>query len=98
MQRLPNWTFPFSLPSALDTESLTPIEMNARMYGAMKDLIDEHNKWVNDVNRQLAEFEKAEEQKRNDYEEKLAKLYFDYRCSIEKMLSDFKAEITGGGA
>jgi len=98
MQQLPKWTFPFALPSALDTESLTPIEMNARMYGAMKALIDEHNKWVDEVNKQLAEFTKAEEQKRKDYEENLAKLYFDYRCRIEKLLSDFKAEITGGSA
>ena len=98
MQRLPKWVIPFQMPSVLDTESLTAIEMNARLYGAMQTLIDEHNKWVDEVNKQLDEFSKNEEQKRKDFEENWTKILFEYRQSLDQLLSDFKAEITGGSA
>lgn len=96
MQRLPKWVIPFPMPSALDTESLTAVEMNARLYGAMQALIDEHNKWVDQVNEQLAQHEAAEKQAREEFETKWTKTLFEYRCSIDQLLADFKAELEAG--
>lgn len=102
MQRLPKWVIPSPMPSVLETESLTAIEMNARLYGAMQTLIDEHNKWVDQVNAQLAEHEAAEKKARKDFETEWTKTLFEYRCSIDQHLAAMKneiiAEIQGGSA
>lgn len=57
MLQLPIWNFTNIIPSFNDLESGTAIEMTAKVYGAMRDLIDEYNKFVENTNKEISEFE-----------------------------------------
>lgn len=66
MQRLPVWNFTNIIPAFNDLESGTSIEMVAKVYGAMNELIDEYNKFVENTNKEIDEFETSSEK---NYEE-----------------------------
>ena len=53
MNKLPYWHLVNPLPSFHDVESGTVIEMTAKVYGAMNDLINEYNKFAEEVNKEL---------------------------------------------
>lgn len=57
MQKLPHWVLPDKFPALYDTESATAIEMTAKVYGAMNNLIEEYNKFVDGVNAEIEKFE-----------------------------------------
>lgn len=57
MERLPHWRITDRYPAFLDTESATAIEQTAKVYGAMQTMIDEFNKFVDNVNASMEEFE-----------------------------------------
>lgn len=57
MIQLPLWRLTNKFPSFYDTESGSSIEMTAKVYGAMRELIDEYNKFVSDINIELSKFE-----------------------------------------
>ena len=65
MKRLPKWCITDKFPALYDTESATAIEMTAKVYGAMNELIDDYNAWVDKINAQIEAFENAVEK---DYE------------------------------
>ena len=53
IDNLPKWVLPNNYPAFYDSESATAIEMVAKLYGAMKTLIEEHNtnseEWKNTI-------------------------------------------------
>lgn len=49
MIRLPKWVIPHKFPAMFDTDSATAIEMTAKLYGAMNSLIEEYNKFIENV-------------------------------------------------
>lgn len=58
MKQLPLWVLNEKFPSFYDMESKTVIEQTARVYGAMRSLIEEYNKMISDLNGNLDDFEK----------------------------------------
>lgn len=76
MYRLPIWVLTQNRPSIYDSESSTPIQMVAKLYQTMQDLIDEYNKYVDEVNKTL---------------ELNGKEYDEFKSSVEKtILNHFK--------
>ena len=57
MKQLPLWVLNEKFASFYDFESKTAIEQIARVYGAMRTLIEEHNKMISDLNESMGEFE-----------------------------------------
>lgn len=57
MKQLPLWVLNEKFPNFYDMESKTVIEQTARVYGAMRSLIEEYNKMISDLNVNLEEFE-----------------------------------------
>ena len=57
INNLPIWKIPDTHPCVYDSESATAIEMVAKIYGKMKELVENYNKYVNDLNKSVAEFE-----------------------------------------
>ena len=57
MNLLPKWALANQLPAIHDFESLTVLEQTARIYGAMQSMIGEYNKFADDVNRNITEFQ-----------------------------------------
>lgn len=57
IKRLPHWVLTDNHPAFNDLESLTAIEMVARLYGKMQELVETYNKYVDDLNKAIDEFE-----------------------------------------
>ena len=57
MKLLPHWCITDKFPAIYDTESATSIEQTAKVYGAMQTLIKEYNLFVDELNKQIEEFE-----------------------------------------
>lgn len=53
MRNLPFWHLTNIHPSFLDVDSKTSVEMVAKVYGAMNELITEHNKLVEQFNKYM---------------------------------------------
>lgn len=66
MRKLPKWVILSKFPALYDLESATVIEMTAKIYGAMGDMIDEYNKFAESVNASIKAFENG---MTTDYEE-----------------------------
>ena len=57
MEQLPKWIIPNLQPTFYDAESLTTIEMTGKIYGVVRTLIEEHNKFIEDIKKTIEDFE-----------------------------------------
>lgn len=55
---LPHWVLTNNQPAFYDTESVTAIEMVAKIYGKMEELVNAYNDFVDEVNGHLTEQDK----------------------------------------
>lgn len=75
MIQLPRWLLPSSVPSVYDTESATCLEQTAKVYGAMRQLIEEYN-----------EFSAAQEKAFNENNSANAAEIQNFKKSVEERL------------
>ena len=54
---LPKWVLTNEYPAFYDTESVTAIEMVAKLYGKMEELITTYNEFVDEINKTIADFD-----------------------------------------
>ena len=66
MNNLPIWNYPGTLPAFQDTESLTALEATAKVYAAMRKLIEEYN-----------EFERTAKETYKEFSERMEKYLVD---------------------
>lgn len=52
---LPLWVMPSTLPSVYDSESKTIQEMTARLHGTMRSMIEDYNKFAEQLNKEITE-------------------------------------------
>jgi hypothetical protein len=78
MRKLPHWSIPDIHPAFYDTESATAIEMVAKLYATIQELIEEHNKFIGDSNTSDDEFNQEYEK---DWEA--------FKLEIEQKLQNF---------
>lgn len=73
---LPKWVLTNEYPAFYDTESVTAIEMVAKLYGKMEDLITNYNEFVEEINKTMADFDDGIiadfDEFKNEVNEKLA--------------------------
>ena len=55
--RLPHWCIVEKFPAFNDFESLTAIEQTARVYGKINELIESYNKYVEEINKVIDDYE-----------------------------------------
>lgn len=53
---LPHWVLTSTRPAFYDTESGSTLEQTARVYGKMQELIEDYNKFVDEINKSITEF------------------------------------------
>lgn len=56
MKLLPKWSITDKWPAVYDSESATAIEMTAKLYAAMQEMIKEDNSYADEVNKIIEEF------------------------------------------
>ena len=73
MNKLPYWHLVNPLPSFHDAESGTVIEMTAKVYGAMNDLIAEYNAFAEKANAEIDVFEQKTTEEQQAFLTKITK-------------------------
>lgn len=80
---LPHWVLTNRYPAFYDTESVTAIEMVAKLYGSMEEMITDYNKFVDDVNAKIKEFEDGIIDDFDEFKNCVMQLMNDYISSID---------------
>lgn len=83
---LPNWQLPDSIPSVYDTQSGSFQEMVAKVYGAMKDLQLDYNKFAEEINKTITEFINSTNQDQEQFKECINKIMHDYIIKIDEKI------------
>lgn len=94
MRKLPHWVLTDKFPAFYDTESLTAVEQTARLYGAMQELIDEYNKFVDSLNSELENYEKGITEKIETFEVGVNQKFDDFIKVVELMFDKHTLEVT----
>lgn len=77
---LPHWVLTNEYPAFYDTESVTAIEMVAKLYGSMEELITDYNHFVDEINSTI-----------QDFEDGLIGDFNDFKDLINQTVADFIA-------
>lgn len=75
---LPNWVINDIFPAVYDTESATAIEQTAKLYMTVKNMVDDYNKFANEVNKTIEEFITGVNSNQECFEKKITKTIHDY--------------------
>jgi phage shock protein A len=86
VNKLPNWILTHRFPSVYDSESKTAIEQTARVYGAMNDLIEEYNKYVESLNKEIALFETGVVSTQECFRNNITKVMNEFIESVDKKI------------
>lgn len=86
MNRLPFWILNQRFPAVYDSDSKTVIEQTARVYGAMNDLIEEYNKYVESLNKEIAKFETGVVSTQECFRNNITKVMNEYIESVDKKI------------
>lgn len=87
IKQIPNWVYTGSLPAFYDTESGTAIEQTARLHGAVKNLIDDWEKYTKELTDTLNSFEKEITDKENCFEENMVNIIHNYIHQIDEKIA-----------
>lgn len=94
MINLPKWRLTSKQPAFYDTESGTAIEMVAKVYGAMQELIDEHNNFVQTITDLLNEFEESSNKNFEEFAVGLRQEFQDFIDTFESMDGSITSDVS----
>lgn len=84
---LPYWVVPDSLPAFYETEGATAIQMVAKLYGKVNEMIEDYNHFVDEINAAILEFENSTNKKIEDFKECITKIMNDYIETIDTKIN-----------
>lgn len=83
---LPEWVLPHMKPSFNDLESATAIEMVYKLYGKNQELIDDYNKFLEDIRNEVNAFKTSTNQDMECFKAKITKICNDYIATMDKKI------------
>ena len=75
---LPLWRLTDRYPSFYDSESGTAIEQTAKVYAAMRELQEDYNTMVSELNTKINEYEEGNSQDLVEFKSSIYKIIHDY--------------------
>lgn len=90
---LPHWVLTDGFPAFYDTESATAIEQTARLYAAMQKLIDDYNRFVDQVNEEIKKFECGTHKDMGRFKKRITDMFYQFRRYIEGIIQKQDADI-----
>lgn len=94
VRKLPHWSVTDKFPAFYDTESATAIEMVAKLYGSMNDVITDYNKFVDDTNKIIDDFENGIITDFDTFKVAMSQQFQDFIDVVELKLGAQDKEIT----
>ena len=89
--KLNDWCLTGTKPAFYDTESATATEQTAKLYGAVKTLIDETEKAINELDQTVIDYKNGIIEDQNDFKNHVDKVMHDYIAMIDdKILTQDK--------
>lgn len=86
MKKLPDWYLLSENPAFHDMDSKTVIEQTARVYGAMQELIGEHNTFTEDMKNAFYAFTTENHKANENYKTYINKLMYDYIQTVDEKI------------
>lgn len=80
---LPNWCLTGSKPAFYDTESATAVEQTAKLYGVIQELINDYNKFTEEINTSITEFIESTNQDQECFKKHIDKIVHDYIAMLD---------------
>lgn len=88
IERLPVWVLTQGRPAFYDSESVTAIEMVAKLYAKMNELVESYNKFATDVNTEIDRFESGLTADFEEFKSCLQQLVLNYIESIDMKIAE----------
>lgn len=86
--KLPHWCITDTHPAFYDTESATAIEMVAKLYGAINEIIEDYNKFVDNINKTIEDFESGITKDFNTFKIEMSQQFQDFIDTVELKLGE----------
>lgn len=93
VRKLPHWSITDKFPAFYDTESATAIEMVSKLYGSMEEVITDYNKFVDDTNKVITDFETGVTTDIEEYKVAMSQQFQDFIDVVELKLGAQDKEI-----
>ena len=93
IEQLPNWAIANEHPSFYDVESATAIEMVAKLYRKVNDLIKEHNTFTEEFKTAFEEFKKGVNDNFELFATELRQEFQDFIDVVELKIKNQDAKI-----
>ena len=90
---LPHWALTDLQPAFYDTESVTAIQMVAKLYAKMQDLITDYNGFIDEINQAIKDFEEGILQDFECFKNKITEILNNYIQSIDLKIQTQDAKI-----
>ena len=94
MINLPLWVLPEKVPSVYESESATALEMTSKLYGSMRDLVDDYNSFVKRVETLANQFEEGTNKDVETFKVALRQEFQDFIDVVELKLMSQDRNIT----
>ena len=91
---LPRWVLTGVTPNIFDSESVSGVEANARLYGKMQELIEDYNKFVDEINKAITDYTESDKKDTETFKTCITNLIENYIKSIDLKIDnqDLKIE------
>lgn len=86
MPILPKWALPPTMPSAYEFESATALEMTAKVYGAMSQMIKDYNTFADEINEEIRSFTGSSSEEIQNFKKSIEQRLI---CEFNKMDAAF---------
>lgn len=84
---LPHWVLTDNHPAFYDTESRTAIQMVARLYGKMQELIEDYNTYIDQINQIITDFEEDFNSGVEEFKEEINGIISDFTATINEKVA-----------
>lgn len=90
MINLPKWNLTLC-PPLYDTASKSPIEMTAQVYGKMRELVEEYNKFSSELEKAFEDYTYNTTSNMEEFKNNITCIMQSYIESVDSKLSEYKA-------
>lgn len=90
---LPYWNLTDIKPAFHDVESLTAIQMIARIYPKIQELVSDYNKFVTNINKSIQDFMNETNCSQQEFEARIIKVVHDYIDFMDTKYAEQDKEI-----
>lgn len=93
IRKLPHWAVASKQPGFYDTESATAIDMTAKIYYKIQELIEHYNNWVDNTNQLIDEFTSSTNQDIETFKIALRQEFQDFIDVVDLKLASQDKDI-----